>query len=163
MRAVFGASLEFDFPWGPWERYDVTDVAHSCAEAHHSFESESESGVWDGAESPQVQIPPVVFRIHSQFPDTCFEEFESFLALASSDDFTDIWQQDIHCGDGLSVIVLPHVERLDFLWVVHHCHWAVEDLFGEEPFVFALEVCAPVWLELECVLVFCEELDGLVV
>ena len=40
MRAVFGASLEFDFPWGSWERYDVTDVAHSCAEAHHSFKEE---------------------------------------------------------------------------------------------------------------------------
>ena len=37
---------------------------------------------------------------------------KAFLSLASTDEFADLGHQHIHGGDGLTIIVQPHVERL---------------------------------------------------
>jgi hypothetical protein len=49
----------------------------------------------------------------------------------------------------VAVVVLPHVERLDVLRVVHHRDRALDDLLGEEALVLGLQVHAPRHRELE--------------
>ena len=46
--------LEFSAHRGAWEWDDITDVAHSCAEAHHSLEAKAEARMWHGTEPAQV-------------------------------------------------------------------------------------------------------------
>ena len=71
------------------------------------------------------------------------EAFETLFALTSSHDFTDAWHEDVHRGDGLTVVVLAHVERLRGFRVVVDGHRALEMLLGEITFVLGLQVLAP--------------------
>src|SRR5216683_2666339 len=71
------------------------------------------------------------------------EHFEPLLALAAADDLDDPRRQHVHRPDGPAVIVDPHVEGLDVLWVVHHDDRLLRVLFREIALVLRLEVDAP--------------------
>ena len=76
--------------------------------------------MWDGAEAAKVSVPPQgVFErlIHSRI-----QHIEAFLALTTSDDFTNAGSQHIHRCHGALIIVKTHVERLDLARVIGHYH-----------------------------------------
>jgi hypothetical protein len=89
------------------------------------------------------------------------EHVEALLALAAADDLADAGRQHVHRGDGAAVVVLPHVERLDVLGVVHHRDRALDDLLGEVALVLGLQVHAPRHRELELLAAALEDLDRL--
>ena len=55
----------------------------------------------------------------------------------------------VHCADSLAVLVLLHVESLDFLRIVGENYGLLEVLLHEIALVLALEVGAPVYGEFE--------------
>ncbi len=61
----------------------------------------------------------------------------------------DLQSEHVHCGDGLSVVVLAHVERLDVLRIVDHREGTFDDDVGQVLLVLALEIDAPLDRELE--------------
>src|SRR3990167_52243 len=42
------------------ERDHITDIAHPGDELHRSLEAKPEAGMRDGAEAPQIKIPPII-------------------------------------------------------------------------------------------------------
>ena len=73
----------------------------------------------------------------------------ALLALAAADDLADARRQHVHGGDGLSVVVGAHVERLDLARVVGDDHRLLEQLLGQVALVLALQIDAPVDGELQ--------------
>jgi hypothetical protein len=93
-----------------------------------------------------------------------FEPFESFFPLGAADDLADAGNEDIHRGDGLSVIVLAHIEGFDLLRIAGNDHGFFKMLFHEVTFVFALQIDAPLDLVLEFLFLICrglqQDVDG---
>ncbi len=101
------------------------------------------------AKAAQVQIPAVRLFGQIELFDALFEQIEAPLALGAADYLPKPGDEDVHGGDRLAVPVLFHVESLDFLWIIGDDDRPPDDLFRDEFFVFALEVAAPIGLELE--------------
>ena len=95
------------------------------------------------AEAAQVEIPAVVFFFQTEVLHRGEQHVEALLALRTADQLTDAGDKHIHRGDGLAVLVLPHVERLDLARVVGDEHRLAEDLLGEVALMLGLEVDAP--------------------
>lgn len=53
-------------------RQYVTDVAHTCQVHYRTFEAQTIAGVSGAAVFAQIQIPPVVFFLQTQFIHTFF-------------------------------------------------------------------------------------------
>ena len=83
------------------------------------------------------------------------------LALGAADDFADVGEEDVHGADSLAVLVLLHVEGLDFLGVVCEDYGLLEVLLDEIALVLALEVRTPVYGELEFLAGLLENLHAL--
>jgi hypothetical protein len=116
----------------PRERDHVADVLDAGGVLDRALEAEAEAGVGHGAVAAQVAVPPVVLLGQAHLVHARVEHVEALLALAAADDLADAGRQHVHRGDGLAVVVLPHVEGLDVLRVVHHRDRALDDLLGEE-------------------------------
>src|SRR6185295_6622105 len=99
---------------------DVADVLDAGRVLDRALEAEAEAGVRHGAVAAQIAIPPVVGGVQAHLGDPGVEPVEALLALAAADDLADAGREDVHRGDGLAVVVLPHIESLDVLGVVHH-------------------------------------------
>ena len=65
-----------------------------------------------------IDVPLQVLAGHAQLVDALFQLFQRGLALAAADDLADFREEHVRAADGLSVVVLLHVEGLDVLWIV---------------------------------------------
>ena len=125
------------------KRNHVADVRHSGDQLNRSFEPQSKTAVRNCAEAAQVRVPPVVFRIHSAFFNPLQQDVEAFFPLAASDDFSDARNQHVHRAYGFAIIVAAHVKRFDGSRIVEQDHRLLEMFFGQEPFMFALQIMSP--------------------
>ena len=132
-------------------RQDVADVGNAGEVHDHPLEAQAEARVLGAAVAPQVQVPPVVLRIHAQFPDAPLQQVQPLLALGPADDLPDAGHQAVGGGHGLPVVVQAHIEGLNLLGIIGDEDRLAEDLLGEEALVLGLEVAAPVHGVLEFV------------
>ena len=146
------------------ERDDVPDVGHAGDEEEQALETETEARVGHGAVAAGVDVPFEVLAGHSQLVDAGLELLEVRFALGTADDLTDLREEHVHAADGLSVLVLLHVEGLDVLGEVDQDDRLAEVLLHEVALVLALEVGAPVDRVLELLAVrdgLLEDVHGL--
>ena len=120
------------------EGNDVADVFQSGKIHHDSLQSEAEAGVRDGAESSQIEIPPVRFLIETAGAQTLQEDIVSFFALTAADDLTDPRYQHVHGAHGSIVLIDAHIKGFDVFGVVGDDHRPLEDFFGEKALVLGL-------------------------
>ena len=112
-RTRAGQFLKFGVAWESREGDDVADVFHAGDEEDEPLEAEAETGVGDGAIFAQLEIPPVVFRLESEFRNFFLEEIEPLFALDAADDLPDFRDEDVHRRDGFSIGIGAHVEGFD--------------------------------------------------
>ena len=117
----------------------------------------------DGAVFAKLQVPPIVVALHAKLLDARFKYIESLFSLAAAAQFSDAGNEQIGCGDGLSVVVHAHVEGLDLFGIIGYEYRAAEVLLGKISFVLGLKVAAPIRLVLECCAAFFENLDSVCV
>ena len=67
------------------ERNAVTNIGHPGDQLHGAFQAQSESAVRDAPVTPQVDVPPVVFRLHSALGDPLDEHVQPILPLAATE------------------------------------------------------------------------------
>ena len=156
----YAGGLEFGVVGGAGEWDDVADVGHTGYEEHEAFESESEAGVRHGTESAGIEIPPHVLHRNAELVDACAEFIVVGFTFGTTDDFTDFREENVHGADGFAILILLHIECLDFLGIVGEDNGAFEVVFHEVTFMFALEVGSPVNGEFEFVARFFKELDA---
>ena len=161
-RCTEGA-LEFCGLRGAWEWEHVADVAHSCCVHDHALESESVACVFYAAVFTELAVPPVAVFVHSELVHAGVEDVEALFSLASADYLAYAWHEKVACGDCLAVVVKTHVEGFYVFRVVGHEHRLLEDFFGEVALVFCLQVASPVRVEVEFMVGFLEQLDGVCV
>lgn len=83
------------------EGNDIADVLHAGDEHDETLESKSESWMRDGSVATQVEVPLERALGHVHLLDTSLEHVEMLLALRSSDELSDLGDEDIH-GRGRS-------------------------------------------------------------
>src|SRR5215510_10916958 len=71
------------------ERDDVADIFEAGEIHHHSFQSQTEAGVGDGAVPTQVEIPPIRLFIQAAVTEPLQKHIVAILALAAADDLAD--------------------------------------------------------------------------
>ncbi len=96
-----------------------------------------------------IEIPPHVFHRDIKFLNSFVEFIEVGLALGATDDFTDFREKHIHGTHCLAVLILLHIESLDFLRIIGKDDRFLEMFFHEEAFMLALKVGSPINRELE--------------
>ncbi|MPM27916.1 hypothetical protein SDC9_74432 [bioreactor metagenome] len=139
----------------------VPDVAHAREIHHHPLKSKAEARVLAGTVPPKVTVPPVILRVHAQLPDAALQQLQPLFALAAADNLADPGNQAVRCGDGLSVVVHAHIERLDLLGIVRDKNGLLEHLLRQESLVFRLKVSPPLHLIVKPVVVLLQDLHGL--
>ena len=114
----------------------------------------------DGAVAAEVQVVRVRVHVHVPLFHGGDELVVVGFSLGAADDLADAGDQEVRRRDGLPVVVLFHVERLDVFRVVDDEDRFVEDLLGDVPLMFGLQVHAPGDRELEVRVGLLEEFDG---
>ena len=97
----------------------------------------------------RVEVPPEILLGYSDLLSTLYELVEVCLTLRSTDDLSDLGEEDVHASDCLPIVIELHVEALDLLRIVGDDDRTLEMLFHEIAFVFASKVGTPVHWELE--------------
>ena len=97
----------------------------------------------------EIKIPPIILFLKVKLCHTSLEYVESFLTLASTDNLTNTGNKKVHCGNSLAIIVLTHIECLDFLGIIDKEYRLLINLFGKISFVLGLQVNTPVYRELK--------------
>ena len=88
------------------------------------------------------------------------EHVQALLPLAAADQLAHAGHQQVHGGDGFSVVVHAHVEGLDLLGVVVDERRAAEVRFAEVTLVLGWQVHAPGDGVLESLTALLEDVDG---
>ena len=96
----------------------------------------------DGSVAPQVEIPAVGIDVHMELVHPGEELVVVAFPFASAAEFADSGNEKIDCRDGLSVIVLLHVEGLYLLGIVRQEDRTLVDDLRQIFFVLASEVQA---------------------
>ena len=91
-----------------------------------------------------IEIPPHILHRYAKFFDAGKELVVISLTLAAADNLADLGEEHVHGAHGAAIVVLLHVEGLDFTGIVGKYHRLAEMLFHEVALVLALEVGAPV-------------------
>jgi len=55
------SNLEFCITRGPWKRYDITNILHTCTELNNAFKPQAKPRMWNRSVASQVTIPPEIF------------------------------------------------------------------------------------------------------
>ena len=91
----------------------------------------------------QIAVPTVIRRIQMAFTHARVKHIKSLLALTATNNFTNTRRQHIHGRNGFVVVIQSHIKSLDALWIIHHHHWASNQLLGEIALMLALHINAP--------------------
>ena len=135
--------------WGTRERYDVSNVLNTCCHHNQTLKAETETAVGNGSVFTELAVPPVGFLVKLAVGDALIELFKVLLSGRPSNELSNAGYKDIHCLNGLVVIVELHVESLYVLGIVVKNDGTVEDLLGEMSLVLRSEVNTPVELVLK--------------
>merc|ERR1712129_20803 len=92
------------------EMNDVADVVHTREQHDQALKAHSEASVRDGAETPQVPVPPEFLVLHGQLVHPCIQHLQSFLALCTTNQFADAWTKEVHGCDCLTIVIQAHVK-----------------------------------------------------
>src|SRR5512138_3023034 len=122
--ALSSLSLKLRMARCPGERHHVPDVLHPRQVHDESLEAETEAGMGAGTPAAGIQVPPEAGRVDSRFGHPRFKKVKPLLPLAPADDLPYLGNQKVHGRHGPPVVVLPHVERLDVLWVIYDEYWS---------------------------------------
>ena len=141
------------------ERNHVAYVGHAGNEEHKALKAEPEAAVRHRAVTTGIEIPPHILHRYAKFFDAGKELVVISLTLAAADNLADLGEEHVHGAHGAAIVVLLHVEGLDFTGIVGKYHRLAEMLFHEVALVLALEVGAPVDGELELAARCLEYLD----
>src|SRR5580765_17083 len=124
------------------KRDDIANVRHACEEHQQALEAQAEARVRHGDVTSQFRIPPVVLRLELVKFQVLQQLVQALFPLRAANDFANARHQDIHGGHRPGIVIQPHVEGLDFARIVENRRRRFEVLFGQEPFVFRLQVQA---------------------
>ena len=102
-------------------------------------------------------------RSSPAFLELLVEHIKAFFTLTATNNFAGAWNQHVHGGNRLAVVVAAHVESLDVLRVVHDHDGPSHVLLGEIAFVFGLQVQSPFNRKLETLVGALENVDGFAV
>src|SRR6266511_3785249 len=134
-RAAIADWLVPGVPGSPGKGDHVAHIGKPRRVSHGALEAEPESRVRDRPVAAEVAIPAVVLLVEPGPGHAGVEHVEPLFALAAADDLADARREHIHRRNRFSVVVDPHVERLDLLRVVHQDHRLAGVLFGDVAFV----------------------------
>lgn len=124
------------------EGFGVTDVRDAGDVHKKAVEANPESRMDASAPFTEVEIPFKSFLV-ADLLHLLFEDLVTFFSLGTTDDFPFARNEAIASGDGLPVIVFPHIEGFDFLRVVDEEHRPLDHFLGQITFMFRLEIHAP--------------------
>src|SRR6056297_3463810 len=130
--------LEFRIFWRPRERKHVPYIAHSCYIHYYTLKSQSVSSMLCTAILPELFVPPVVILVQIHFSYSSFENIVSLFPLASANYLSDTRNKEIHCRNGVFVIVQPHVEGFYVFGIISYKDRLFEYFFCQVPFVLCL-------------------------
>ena len=134
-------------PRGAGKRDHIPNVAHPGEEHEHAFKPHAKAAVRHRTKAPEIQIPAVILSAQIMRLEVGFQDLQPFLALATTDDFTNTGHEHIHGCDGFAIVVGPHVKGLDGLGVVVNRDRTLEVGFGQIALVFGLKVYTPLnWI-----------------
>src|SRR6056297_443230 len=81
--------LEIGIPRVTRKRNHIANVGHPGDVLDRSLQPQPKTGVGYGAETPQIELPPVFLLIEPRLRHPPLQHIEAFLTLASADDFSD--------------------------------------------------------------------------
>lgn len=135
--------LKFGILWVSGERNDVSNVLESGDKKNQSFESKTETGVWDGSVSAKIQVPPHLSGVETHLFATSLENIHAMLTLRSTNDFTNLWNQNVRGSDSLFILVQLHVKGLNVFRIIRQYNRFLVDLFTQVSFVFRRKINSP--------------------
>src|SRR3989339_1097492 len=133
----------------PRKRDHVANIPHAVKIQYGALEAQAETGVLDPAVFPEIEIPPIILFFKAAFRHPRFQDIDPFFPLAPPDHLSYPGNQEIHGGDGFSVIVQTHVESLDLFRVVGHEDRLFKNLVREIAFVLGLQIDPPFYRIIE--------------
>src|SRR5579872_1960840 len=167
IKGISAKILKFSALGSPRKSNDIADIGHAGDKEHHALESQPKTGVRYGSKPARIEIPPHFLDRNMHVDHALFQPLESFLALGAADNLPDPGNEDVHGRDGLSIVVLAHIEGLDVLRITGHNDGLPEMAFDEVPLMLGLEIDSPFDLILEFLLLIGrrlqEDIDGLAV
>ena len=113
------------------------------------------------AVAAKIAVPGIILGSESEAGDSLLELVESFLTLRTANELSDTGNEHIRRCNGLAVVVLTHIERLDVLRIIGNEYGLLEDLLGEVSFVLGLKVNAPLNGIIELHAALLKEFDGI--
>ena len=127
----------------PRIRDDIANIAFAGDEHQQALETEAEASMWHRAVATRIDIPAIAGRVEPMGLHRRDQAVQALFTLAAADDLADAGHEHIHRRDGLSVVVLTHIEGLGGLRIVAHGHGTLEVRLGQIAFMLRLEVLAP--------------------
>ena len=109
----------------------------------------------------QIQIELVILLVQIHLCHSCAKFFEVVLSLASADDLADSWNQAVHGGYRLAVLVHLHVECLNLLRIIGYEYRSLKFLLGQVSLMLGLQIASPEYLVIELIVVLLQDLDSL--
>ena len=153
--------LKISVAGGAGMKLDVADVGNAGEVHDQTLEAQTVACVAAGAVAAKIEVPPVVVGVQTQLVHACKQNVEALLALRAADDLADAGNKAVGRGNGLAVVVCAHVKRLDILGVIGDEDGLFKDLLGQIALVLGLQVDAPLNGEVELLVAFLEDIDGL--
>ena len=100
-------------------------------------------------ETTSIQIPPHILHRDMQLLDTLIKLIIISLTLGTTDDLANLREENIHRTNGLTILVLLHIECLDLFRIVCQDNRTLEMLLNQETLMLGSQVDAPINRELE--------------
>ena len=119
------------------ERNYIADVCHTGHKQQQTLETKAETGVRATSVFTGIQIPPHILHRYIQFLDTGKQLIVIGFTFRTSDNLANLREQNIHGTYSLAVLVLLHIECLDFLRIVGQDYRTLEVFFHQVTFVFS--------------------------
>ncbi len=91
-----------------------------------------------------IKVPPHILFRNIHLVNACHQGVKILFTLAAADDLADFGEQYIHGADSFAILVHLHIKRFDLLRVAGKNNRFPEMFLDKIPFMFGLEVGAPV-------------------
>ena len=132
--------------WPSREGNHITNILHSSDKHDQTLKTQSKSTVRYRSITSEIQVPFQRLFVHSQLLNSTYQPFitrlplfqqiQILFSLRSSNQFTNLGYQDIHCTHSLSIFIQLHVESLDLLGIVSHDHRTLVHLLSQVSLMF---------------------------
>lgn len=72
---------------------------------------------------------------------------DSVFSLTSSYELSNTRHKHVHGRHSFAVVIHPHVERLDFCWIIIHNHWCLANLLSNVSLMLTRQIIPPLYLK----------------